>query len=40
MHNFKIFRGRTPDPPLEGEGKGGREEWKIAEGRRGKEGKG
>jgi len=24
MCNFKIFRGRTPNPRLQGEGRGGR----------------
>jgi hypothetical protein len=32
MYNSKIFGGRTPDSPLQGEGKGGWEEWKRAEG--------
>jgi hypothetical protein len=25
---FKNFPGGPPDPPLQGEGEGGREEWK------------
>jgi hypothetical protein len=29
---FQNFPGRTPGPPLQGEGKGGREEWKREEG--------
>jgi hypothetical protein len=29
---FQNFSGRTPGPPLQGEGKGRRKEWKTEEG--------
>ena len=36
IYNFKIFRGRTPDPPLQGEGREGAGQG----GRKGREGRG